>query len=203
MTKPFFSDGMKIGLFGGSFNPPHAGHALVSERLRVRLNLDLVWWLVSPQNPLKAEAPAQAATRIAACRNIAGQHKTYVSDEETRLGSSYTANTIRALKKRHPNVHFVWLMGADSMCGIHHWRDWQEIFRQIPIAVYPRPGHTVRSGLGPAATCFARNRIHPDDAATLAGRTCPSWTLLEGVMSPLSSTQIRSHEKSKSVMEKK
>jgi len=193
MVTPFFTDGMKIGLFGGSFNPPHAGHALVSERLRVRLGLDLVWWLVSPQNPLKSEAPETAGKRIAACRAIASQHKTYVSDEETALGSTYTADTIRALKRRHPNVHFVWLMGADSMCGIHRWRDWHEIFQQIPVAVYPRPGVTVRAGLGPAATYFARNRIHPDDAATLAGRPCPAWTLLEGVMSPLSSTQIRSN----------
>ncbi|MGC6472438.1 MAG: nicotinate (nicotinamide) nucleotide adenylyltransferase [Parvibaculales bacterium] len=192
MVKPFLSDGMKVGLFGGSFNPPHAGHALVSERLRARLGLDLVWWLVSPQNPLKKEAPESSAMRIDACRDIAGPHKTYISDEETGLGSAYTANTIRTLKKRHPNVHFVWLMGADSMCGIHRWRDWQAIFQQIPVAVYPRPGATVRAGLGPAATCFARNRIHPDDAASLAGRPCPAWTLLEGVMSPLSSTQIRS-----------
>ena len=115
--------------------------------------------------------------RIDACRDIAGPHKTYISDEETGLGSPYTANTIRTLKKRHPNVHFVWLMGADSMCGIHRWRDWQTIFQQIPVAVYPRPGATVRAGLGPAATCFARNRIHPDDAASLAGRPCPAWTL--------------------------
>ncbi|MGC6512365.1 MAG: nicotinate-nucleotide adenylyltransferase [Parvibaculales bacterium] len=192
MGKPFFSDGMKIGLFGGSFNPPHAGHALVSERLRTRLGLDWVWWLVSPQNPLKPEAPADAAERIAACREIAVTPKTYVSDEETQMGSNYTADTIRTLKKSHSNVHFVWLMGADSLCDMHRWRSWRDIFRQIPIAVYPRPGTTVRAGLSPAASCFSRNRIHPDEAASLAGRRCPAWTLLEGVTSPLSSTQLRS-----------
>ena len=192
MGKPFFSDGMKIGLFGGSFNPPHAGHALVSEKLRIRLGLDLVWWLVSPQNPLKLETPADTATRIKACREIAPPHKTYVSDEEMGLGSSYTADTIRALKNRHPNVHFVWLMGADSMCAIHRWRNWRTIFEQLPVAVYPRPSATIRAGLAPAAACFARHRLLPADAPTLAARATPAWTLLDGVTSPLSSTQLRS-----------
>ena len=191
MQHPYFSDGMKIGLFGGSFNPPHAGHALVSERLRFKLNLDLVWWLVSPQNPLKNETPADPKARIEACRKIAGHHKTYISDEETALGSTYTANTIAALKRRYPRVNFVWLMGADSMRAIHRWRNWQQIFEQVPIAVYPRPGETVRAGLGPAAACFAQSRIPHNQAAILATHNRPAWTLLEGVLSPLSSTQVR------------
>jgi len=191
MRRPVFFDGMKIGLFGGSFNPPHAGHALLARTLQTQLNLDLVWWLVSPQNPLKQEKPAAENTRIKACQQIAGSHKTYVSNVETMLGTSYTADTIARLKAKYPNVHFVWAMGADSLRHVHRWRNWQEIFNQVPVAVYPRPGETSAAGLAPAAQYFAQARRPASAAAQLATQNAPAWILLEGATNASSSTSIR------------
>ncbi len=196
-NKPFFSDNMKIGLFGGSFNPPHKGHAFISERLRIKLNLDLIWWLVSPQNPLKKTAPENINTRIAACQRVAGHHKVYISDAETHLQTSHTADTIRLLKAKYPNVHFIWLMGADNMRTVHHWRNWKQIFYQVPIAVYPRPSETVRAGLGISATVFAQHRLPPQNAHKLIYKNKPAWTLLEGRTNALSSTILRENNSPK------
>ena len=132
--------GMRVGLFGGSFNPAHEGHAHVAETARRRLGLDLVVWLVSPQNPLKsAHETAPLATRMAGAQTYARQRGMTVSDAETRLGSRYTIDTVRALKARFPGVDFVWIMGADSLATFHRWRGWTQIMAETPVAVVSRP----------------------------------------------------------------
>lgn len=186
---------MKIGLLGGSFDPPHHGHVLISERLRVLLGLDFIWWLVSPQNPLKKDPSLSTAQRLAACQAIRAKTQTkakiYVSAEEERLGTQYTADTLKVMTVKYPQINFVWLMGADNLKNLHRWNCWQDIMMTMPMAVYPRPGETVRGGLGLAATCFAQNRLPAHQAGALMNYKAPAWVLVEGVTSDFSSTQIR------------
>lgn len=133
------ADGMRIGLLGGSFNPAHGGHLYVSEIARKALKLDYVWWLVSPGNPLKTE-PAPLELRMIRARNAAQAPRIRVTDIEQRLGTRYTVDTVAALQRRFPGVHFIWLMGSDNLEQFARWRRWRDIAARIPIAVVRRPG---------------------------------------------------------------
>ena len=174
-------DGLRIGLLGGSFDPAHSGHLYVSEIARKALNLDYVWWLVSPGNVLKP-APDALAVRLRRARNIARHRAIFVTDIEARLGTRYTVDTVTALQKRFPQVDFVWLMGSDNLEQFSRWRRWQEIARRIPIAVVRRPG-TVLASLH--AGLARRLGI----ARHLA--TAPSLVVLDGPRSSESSTELR------------
>lgn len=184
--------GQRIGLLGGSFDPPHAGHVHVSRRALTAFGLDRVWWLVSPGNPLKANAPAGMERRVAAARALVRHPRIEVTDIEERLGTRYTAATLRALLRRYPGVRFVWLMGADNLAGFHRWEDWAEIMHMVPVGVLARPGEQLRAGLSPAARRFARWRLPAGAAQGLADRPPPAWVLLPGPMLDLSSTGLRS-----------
>jgi nicotinate-nucleotide adenylyltransferase len=183
--------GMRVGLYGGSFNPPHAGHAHVAQTALMRLGLDRVIWLVSPQNPLKRNQPADLAARLAAARTMARGPSMIVSDLETRLGSQYTIDAIRFLKARFPGVRFVWLMGADNLVGFHRWRGWTEIMRLVPVAVVARPGFVLAGGLSPAAQRFSRARRPQNQARALASATPPAWVYLTAPLNFISSTSLR------------
>ena len=184
--------GMRVGLFGGSFNPAHEGHAHVAETARRRLGLDLVVWLVSPQNPLKsAHETAPLATRLAGAQAFARQRGMAVSDAETRLGSRYTIDTVRALKARFPGVDFVWIMGADSLATFHRWRGWTQIMAETPVAVVSRPWISLKSRTSPAAKRFARHRIASAQARRLPGLAPPAWVFLRGPLNFQSSTALR------------
>ena len=184
--------GMRVGLFGGSFNPAHEGHAHVAETARRRLGLDLVVWLVSPQNPLKsAHETAPLSTRIAGAQAFARQRGMTVSDAETRLGSRYTIDTVRALKARFPQVDFVWIMGADSLATFHRWRGWTQIMAETPVAVVSRPWISLKSRTSPAARRFARHRITSAQARRLARLEPPAWVFLRGPLNFQSSTALR------------
>jgi len=184
--------GMRVGLFGGSFNPAHEGHAHVAETARRRLKLDRVIWLVSPQNPLKsAHETAGLAERLASARAYAAGPGMIVSDAETRLGTRYTVDTVRALKARFPGVKFVWVMGADSLASFHRWRGWTALMREIPVAVVARPGMSLRARAAPAARRFARVRVPTARARRLAGLTPPAWVFLHGRDNDQSSTALR------------
>jgi nicotinate-nucleotide adenylyltransferase len=193
-TRPFLTSGMTVGLFGGSFDPPHAGHKLVSDRLATALGLDLVWWLVSPQNPLKQTRPGKMEERLQACRALVKSARVHVSDEETRLGTANTIDTVRKLKAQYPGVSFIWLMGADNLAGLHRWKNWAGLMAQIPVAIYPRPGYQIRAGLSPAANRFAGQRLAAADARLLKTAQPPVWVMLEGRMDTNSSTKLR-HKK--------
>ncbi|SET05628.1 nicotinate-nucleotide adenylyltransferase [Oceanicella actignis] len=184
-------DGLRIGLLGGSFDPPHEGHALISRRALATLGLDRVWWLPTPGNPLKPRPPADLARRLAACRRAAPGPRVKVTDIEARLGTRYTVDTLRHLRAMCPRTRFVWLMGADNLAQLHRWRRWDEIMRLVPVAAFARPGAMVAAGLSPAAQRFARARLRPEAARALALADPPAWTLLPGPTSPLSSTMIR------------
>jgi nicotinate-nucleotide adenylyltransferase len=184
--------GMRIGLFGGSFDPPHAGHLHVTLWSLRRFRLDRVWWLVSPRNPLKAVGPAGLDRRIAAARAIVGDRpKITISDIEARLGTHTTADTLDRILPRLRGVRLVWLMGADNLKGLHQWERWESILERVPIGVLARPGAQVPAGLSIAARRYARARIPASEAASLADRRPPAWCLVTGRMTGHSSTALR------------
>ena len=189
---PRVAPGMRIGLYGGSFNPPHAGHRHVTLLALKRLRLDRVWWIVTPGNPLKN--PGEAAPmreRIAQARACAAHPRIDVTGFEEGIGARYTVDTLRFLVRRHPEVRFVWLMGADNLAGLHRWRGWRQIARLMPIAIIDRPGWTLKSVRSRAASALASDRIPESAAPALASRAGPAWTFLHGPRSFLSSTEIR------------
>ena len=187
-----FEPGMRVGLFGGSFNPAHAGHAHVAETAKRRLKLDRVIWLVSPQNPLKpTHQTAELARRMAGARAVANERGMIVSNAETKIGSQYTIDTLRVLKARYPRVKFVWIMGADSLASFHRWRGWTQIMREVPVAVVSRPWIALRARLSPAARRFARYRKPSSQAALLPEMQPPAWVFLRGPFNFQSSTALR------------
>ncbi len=184
--------GMRVGLFGGSFNPAHDGHAHVAETARRRLGLDKVIWLVSPQNPLKsARETASLSDRLAGARGQAHGPSMIVCDAETRIGSQYTLDTLRVLKARFPRVRFVWIMGADNLVGFHRWRGWAQIMRSVPVAVVARPGLSLKGRLGPVARRFAHARLPQGHASRLALTAPPAWVYLTAPLNFASSTALR------------
>lgn len=188
--------GMKVGLFGGSFNPAHDGHAHVAETAKRRLGLDRVIWLVSPQNPLKSShETADLDDRIAGARAMAKGYGMVVAAVESRLGSNYTIDTIRTLKARHPGVKFVWIMGADSLASFHRWKGWTQIMHELPVAVVSRPWISLKSRFSPAAIRFARFRVASSAAMTLPGRKTPAWAFLLGRFNFQSSTALRARQR--------
>ena len=184
--------GMRVGLFGGSFNPAHDGHAHVAETALLRLRLDRVIWLVSPQNPLKPSGDtAPLAERMASARRFALGPAMIVSDAESRIGSRYTLDTLRILQARFPGVHFVWVMGADNLASFHRWRGWLQIMRSVPVAVVARPGSLSDSRTAPAARRFAHARASAAAGACLPGVEPPAWIYLPAPLNSASSTAIR------------
>ena len=197
VTLPPHAPGQRIGLFGGSFNPPHEGHLLVAETALRRLKLDRVWWLVTPGNPLKETAglPSQEE-RMAACRRLIGHDpRIVVTGIEAGIGTRYTQETIAFLKNRAPGVRFVWLMGSDNLASFHRWQKWRDIAAMVPMAVIDRPGTTLRAVASPAARALAASRLGEREASTLAAREAPAWVFLHGRRSDLSSTRLREAQK--------
>lgn len=182
---------MRIGLFGGSFNPPHRGHLYASELALRQLKLDFVWWLVSPQNPLKrVEGMASFAARIAAAQGFVRNRHILVSDLEVQMNTRFTIDTIRAVRRRFPQIRFVWLMGSDNLVQLPRWRQWQRIFTLMPIAVVARPGSTKSARRSVAARRFAFAYAPPSRG--FAALSPPAWTILDGRRDPTSATVIRS-----------
>jgi len=192
LTMPHIERGMAVGLFGGSFNPPHEGHLLVAEIALRRLGLDQMWWMVTPGNPLKSRSElASLPDRIAMSEKLIHDPRIKVTAFEKTLGGSYTADTLAYVKARNPHVHFVWVMGADSLKTFHLWQKWQDIAATFPIAVIDRPGSTLSFLSSKMARTFDYARVDEDDAGTLWKRPAPAWTFIHGPRSALSSTAIR------------
>jgi len=189
---PPHAPGLRIGLFGGSFNPAHAGHRMASLTALQRLQLDRVWWLGTPGNPLKNNSGLPPlARRVAESRRLADHSRIHVTGIEARLRTRYTADTLRALTLRCPGVSFVWIMGSDNLASFHRWNEWRVIARMMPIAGIDRPGSTHRSVASPAANWLSRWRLSENEAAALAGSQAPAWVFLHGRRSELSSTMLR------------
>jgi len=170
---------MRVGLLGGSFNPAHEGHAHVADTAKAAMNLNQVIWLVSPQNPLKALKAPPLDARMESARRFA-RPWTRVTGIEADLGSPYTIDTIRWLKRRYPAVRFFWLMGTDNLQSLHLWRDWRSIPREVEVVVVPRPGSTLRGRAAPGGRLLAKS-----------GRT----RFLDAPLNAASSTALRMHAK--------
>jgi nicotinate-nucleotide adenylyltransferase len=187
----------RIGLLGGSFDPPHRGHLRTSRTALERLALDRVWWLVTPGNPLKYRPDlAPLARRLAQCRSFVRDPRITITGFEAALGSPYTFASLIFLRRRYPKVRFVWIMGADGLANLHNWRYWRDILHLVPVAVVDRPGWRHKAVRSRAATAFRFAYIPETQAARLAYATPPAWTILSGPLSFLSSTALRSRSPS-------
>jgi nicotinate-nucleotide adenylyltransferase len=183
----------RIGLLGGSFNPAHSGHRHISLHAMRRLRLDEVWWLVSPGNPLKEGAKDMAAfeARFASAEEEARGAPIRVSDFESRAGTRYTVDTIRKLKLRHPEHHFIWLLGSDTLTNFHKWRDWRGLAREVPIAVIRRPGYDSEAHAA-RAMGWLRRFVHPSSQArNWTDWSAPAIIFLRLPPDPTSATAIR------------
>ena len=189
---PLYTNGMRIGLLGGSFNPPHVAHRAISLFAIKRLKLDRVWWLVTPGNPLKDQDGLRDLNeRTAAARRMANDPRIDISCLESVIGIQYTVETITYLRRRLPGLRLVWIMGADNLAQFHHWQDWRRMASEVPIAVIDRPPQSFRALAAPAAQALARYRVPENQAGTLADLRAPAWVFLTGMKSNLSSTGLR------------
>jgi len=183
--------GMRVGLLGGSFNPPHLAHRAISLFAIKRLKLDRVWWLVTPGNPLKDdEALRDIDERVDAARAVAHDPRIDVSCLEAVIGTRYTVDTVTYLR-RHTRLRLVWIMGADNLAQFHRWQNWRRIAAQVPIAVIDRPPQSFRALAAPAAQALARYRLPENQAGLLADHDAPAWVFLTGMKLNLSSTGLR------------
>lgn len=186
--------GLSIGLFGGSFNPAHAGHMHVAKTALNRLQLDRIWWMVSPQNPLKPTQPSYES-RVATVQNLDLPYRMDISPMEQIFKTQYTVDTLRAARHRWPDVRFVFLMGGDNFGQLPRWKDWQEIMALVPVAVIARPERSgqlsPRPRLGRAARQFSKFRMAEDAASELKNHNAPAWTYLTAPLNGLSSTALR------------
>jgi nicotinate-nucleotide adenylyltransferase len=186
---------LRIGLLGGSFNPAHEGHRAISLEALKRLRLDRVWWLVSPQNPLKpTEETTDVAQRLAAARAIAGDPRVVVTDLERRIGTRYTVDTLSWLTKRC-RARFVWLIGADNMAQLPRWRHWQRLVRMVPIAVFDREPYSYLALAGRMASAYAGARLAERRAPVWAESAPPAWVYLRLRRHQASSTALRQTRK--------
>lgn len=189
---PPHAPGMRIGLFGGTFDPPHQAHLAATLLALKRLKLDRVWWLVTPGNPLKnTNGLAPLCQRIEAARTLTHHPRIDITGLEAVIKTRYTYDSIRWLLARCPGVQFVWIMGADNLRSFHRWQRWRDIARLVPIVVIDRLGPSLYAGASPAGHALFRARIPEHAIAALPGRRAPAWTFLHGLKSPLSSTALR------------
>jgi nicotinate-nucleotide adenylyltransferase len=180
---------MRIGLFGGSFNPAHEGHAHVAEEARKRLGLHRVWWLVTPQNPIKSSMEtAPHADRLASADEFARGPSNIVSDIEARWGVRFSIDLIERLRKRYPGVQFVWIMGSDNLLNFHRWKRWRRILESIPIVFVARPGALARAQFSEMPRAYLNARTTP---AKLLSSKAPAWAIINAPLVPLSSTMLR------------
>ena len=192
LVLPPYAEGMRVGLFGGTFNPPHEAHLAACLLAMKRIGLDRVWWLVTPANPLKdTRGLTPLDGRIRALHAFARHPRVHVTGFEAAIGSRHTFKTVSFLRRRCPGVHFVWIMGADNLRSFHRWQKWRDIAVLVPIAVVDRLGPSLYATGGVAGQALGRWRIPESAAKTLPFRKPPAWVYLHGLKSPLSSTALR------------
>ena len=195
---PMTAPGLRIGLLGGSFNPAHDGHRHISLEALARLNLDRVWWIVSPGNPLKSHQDlADQQTRLHLAAAVAHHPRIDVTGFEAQLGTPYTAETLAYLTKRLHDVKFVWLMGADNLATLHRWRHWRRILATMPVAVLDRPRWRYRALASRAALSHAACQLPETESRGLAQANAPAWSFLSIPLSNMSSTALRARSRAR------
>ena len=182
---------MRIWLLGGSFNPPHEGHVHISIAALKGLQLDVVWWLVTPQNPLKQEAPADMDERIKLCRKIASHPKIVVSDIERQLGTHITFQTIKKLKLFHPKSQFVWISGMDNAVTLHQWNNWKDLLDEIPTVHLSRKPATSLIRQCPLRMYSKQHHVFVDRPAKYPLDSGTTFWMLQRKMVNISSTDLR------------
>lgn len=188
---PYARRGQVIGLLGGSFDPAHEGHAHITREALKRFELDRVWWMVSPGNPLKSRGPADMDQRLSRARRVMQHPKVHVTEIESHLGTRYTAQTLARLQALYPGVRFVWLMGADNLVQFARWQDWQGIMASVPVGVLARPGDRLAARCSKPARMFRQAKLSPRASQGLAKRGLPQWCFVNMPMVAQSSTSIR------------
>ncbi len=188
---PIAKPGQVVGLLGGSFDPPHEGHVHISKTALRRFNLDRIWWLVSPGNPLKSQGPAPLADRIEASQSVMQHPRVQITDVESTLGTRFTAQTLEHLIASYPGVRFVWLMGADNLDQFDKWQDWRWIMETVPIGVMARPGDRITARTSKAARIYRNAKLSGRASSRLGQGEAPRWCFINMPMSDASSTAIR------------
>ena len=183
--------GRRIGLLGGSFDPAHQGHVHITLEALKRFDLEEVWWLVSPGNPLKKRGPAPMDVRTARAKDVMRHPRVHVSNIEAELNTRYTAETLRALRHKFPFARFTWLMGADNLAQFHLWKDWHEIIETVPIGVLARPGERIDGRTAPAAQIYRHALLKGRQSRILSYADAPAWAFVNVPMHDISSTELR------------
>ena len=192
---PASTPGQKIGLFGGSFNPPHLGHLRVAETATKKLQLDAIWWLVSPGNPLKSKTDLlPLSKRISSCVELTTNPVQKITAYEAGINTNFTATTVKNIRLHRPFNFFVWIMGADNLNSFHRWENWQYIIESIPVAVISRPEFLHAATRSVAGNKFAASRINECDANQLVYMRAPRWVFLQQQLDPSSSTTLRENK---------
>ncbi len=181
----------KIGLLGGSFDPPHKGHLFISLEAKKILKLDEVWWLVTPKNPLKISEPASYEERVFNCKNITRNFPIKIQEIEKNIQSDYSYKTINYILKHYNNIKFFWLMGADNLINFHKWEKWQMIFNNMSIVIFRRHGYNNKALKSIAAQKFKNSRIINSNTNLDDFKITPSWLLIENKEIKISSSEIR------------
>ena len=181
----------KIGLLGGSFDPPHKGHIYISLEAKKILKLDEIWWLVTPQNPLKINQPASYKERIKNCKNITTNKPIKVKEIEKKINSKFSYQTINFLNNRYKNINFLWLMGADNLINFHHWQGWKNIFHDIPIVVFRRHGYNTKALNSYSSYIYKNYKINNKNLIIEDFAKLPAWTIIQNKEIRISSTEIR------------
>ena len=181
----------KVGLLGGSFDPAHLGHVAITQHALRRFGLDEIWWLFSPGNPLKSNGPAPMSDRIQVANALIQHPRVLMSDVEARIGTRYTAQTLRHLVSAHRDIQFVWLMGADNLIQFDQWKDWHWIIENVPLGILARPKSRLAPLSAKAAKIYASSRIPQRASHRLADGPTPRWCYVNMPLNHLSSTQLR------------
>ena len=181
----------KIGLLGGSFDPPHKGHLFISLEAKKLLKLNEVWWIVTPQNPLKISKPATYQERVNNCKKISRNYPINIKEIEKKIGSNYSYKTINYILHHYKNIKFFWLMGADNLISFHKWQKWQKIFNNMSIVIFKRHGYNTKALKSIASKKFVHNRILRSKIDLKDFNNLPSWTIIKNKEVRISSTEIR------------
>ena len=180
-----------IGLLGGSFDPPHKGHLYISLEAKKILKLDEIWWLVTPQNPLKINKPASYSERLRNCKTIIRNQPIKVKEIEKKINSKYSYQTIKYINTHYKSLNFFWLMGADNLINFHKWQNAHRIFNEIPIVVFRRYGYNEKALKSNIANFYKNFRINSKNISVNSFDNTPAWTIIQNKEIKISSTEIR------------